>query len=718
MQSDQNNPISETGNDNIDQMEVGVLFQRYGQALYNNLDQAKQLLADLVQPSPKIKNLLRVKDIFSRALDAARIDGENGLKKGSEYIETLEKNLLALTKEEKLTTEGSFVLSDAWVSAGLTPPECLANSNGNLAKSLDSMTSQDSCELKLLLDGMLKKVNLNDVNCLSHLHVLFEKILPTLLDASKYAIVRMAIAMPEEVFAGLGCSLLLTKSETVCNGAIDGFTDRLKSGKMNSKALGKLTILRSWLQNSGTKSRLDKLVRECMKHGVDNSNENASIEYQSIISSVLDGTGSQSIMIPVQVGNDHAIAIVLLKQGYGVKNAFVYPCRNEAEQRQGISKIGEQLSKIQSFTVPFEYVRDAIGVALHDGAQSGHPPESGLVEFAESVGLFDLRPTDGSMNEILNMIDPEGKIQSLPAEDLMSLVNASETWWERYPMIGYWFESCDETDEILTLEPSNRKKEKRLWSFLEKQRTYWGVCVARTAMLLNAANEESAEEFVAVATAIAKGWDLKRIPLMERILNQTIHIWENDRKVSKFEIRSGVSAFDVESKNGRMGTKGEKLPDLGKLRKQLESKVQSGNKSLNWIDGYLLGVYTSPIEVDFEIWMGMLIENLAMDKANAEHVRECVRSILQYFNAVSLKMSNGIDRSLLPADETGVSEWAAGYLLVWDANPQSWPSELTGPLGEEINSELRETAGNTGEFERTATKLIPWIRRSCEIGQH
>lgn len=63
------------------------------------------------------------------------------------------------------------------------------------------------------------------------LQALFTKMLPTVPPEARRALVRLAVAQPQEIFAELGCVWLLDANANIRLGAVDGLTNRLAAGR-------------------------------------------------------------------------------------------------------------------------------------------------------------------------------------------------------------------------------------------------------------------------------------------------------------------------------------------------------------------------------------------------------------------------------------------------------------------------------------------------------
>lgn len=148
-----------------------------------------------------------------------------------------------------------------------------------------------------------------------------------------------------------------------------------------------------------------------------------------IVASFVDGSGAQSLAAAVQVGGERLVAVVLLKQGFGVKDAYVVRCASATVQRGLLDRITHE---IEAREVARAYMAEAIGLAIAEGLDRGLSPVPGLVEVVQVCGLSGLRPIPASVVSILELADPEGHVAGLSVQARGRLITSREFWDEDY----------------------------------------------------------------------------------------------------------------------------------------------------------------------------------------------------------------------------------------------------------------------------------------------
>ena len=173
----------------------------------------------------------------------------------------------------------------------------------------------------------------------------------------------------------------------------------------------------------------------------------------------------------VQSGrSSRSVAVVLLKQGFGVKDAYVIPCASATEQRTLMATVTGRdrgLRRLAGLHGPGHRPR------LSEGLAAGMAPVPGLVDVAQVCGLTELRPGASTVGDILVLADPQDEVARLSVQARGRLITASRSWADRYPMLSSWFEDSDETVEALESATSRTGVTRGLWNVLEGRRQHW-----------------------------------------------------------------------------------------------------------------------------------------------------------------------------------------------------------------------------------------------------
>lgn len=457
--------------------------------------------------------------LLTITLDQARMAQEGGQRSGKRCLDAVSHHLVDLSRKGLVTVGGNIAITRCYVRAGLPVPAGLAPGEQAILRETSSFLPGDETSPEAAFAKISESL-LNDIgDDPSILHQAFAEILPGIPPDARSLLCKVAAANPDTRFEQLACAWLLDMSEQVRSGALEGLTDRLAAGRLSPRALGRLAVLRSWIVDEPVRQRVDALIRNAIRSGISQDRDTPpSHRIVRCVSSPIDGAGAQSLAIGLQKGRARAIAMVLLKQGFGVKDAYVVPCANAAEQRgllQQVSALGGKGD------VSLDYIQAALGFALAEGRKNAVYPAPGLADVAEACALTSLRPTqDASVQAMLSAYDPENALASLDPEERETLVAASEDWPPSYPMIGHWFEDND--DIFDGTDATSTAHAHALWTWLETRRDFWASIIARTALLLKDQGDPEAPSFAMTARAISQGDPLQRIPVMAAIVDQTL----------------------------------------------------------------------------------------------------------------------------------------------------------------------------------------------------
>jgi len=678
----------------------GEHIARFGRKLFEAPKDAAALLEALAEVDRAGTEAEHMSRLLAAALDDARMARENGQGRGADFIAGLEAQLEKIfTKAPGLT--GRLVLSGTWVRAGLAPPDCLARGRGDDA---DVPLAGDPGDIEAILEGLLGTVISESGGSVSAMHAMFAEMLPTVPVEAREMLVRIAVGRPPEVFADLGCAWLLDAGEALRRGALAGLSDRLAAGRLSGATLARLTLLRSWLADAALRDGLDDLIRAAMRKEIGASTPKPDPEpkLHRIVASFVDGSGAQSLAAAVQVGGARLVAVVLLKQGFGVKDAYVVRCESATEQRGLLDRITHE---IEAREVARAYLAEAIGLAISEGLERGLSPVPGLVEVVQVCGLSGLRPIPASVLSILELADPEGHVAVLSVQARGRLITSSEFWEEDYPMLASWFEDGDETVAALAGAKSRAGLNRAMGKVLEARRDHWARIIARNAHLLRAAGADDAEAFVAVAAAMAAGRDLKKIPAMQSVCALSIEVWLDRMEDIDAEVDADLAGPGL----SRGAPMSRAMPDISAEKKgEMARLLAPAGLSEPWLDGYLTGVCTAPHFVSPPDWLGPLL-HVAGEALTSEATMQRVIALAMLRYNACLSCLEDMQSTGVPADPLLLPIWADGYLTAWEATKSHWPAKALGAEGKAMRKALEHaTEGRIGpDF---ATRLNAWLQ--------
>lgn len=682
--------------------------KRIALSLIADPDLAKTLVAVIACFDGQKDTEERLVALLSLTLDEARMARENNKKSGASFIDAVEDEIDTRKAEGGLTDSGRLYLASCWVRAGLDAPEALATELDMLDDMQAELDLSGAPDIGPIIDKLIGEVSGGHLDSASALHTGFSELLATLPASVRWTLVRQTVARPKAVLGELGCALLLDRRSEIRQGALDGLSDRLDDGAMAPDLIAKLTVMRSWIEDDDTRSGIDTIVRKALRTGGGRASAVAVPKVHRALSSLVDGTGAQSMSVAVQTGGTRSVAVVLIKQGFGIKDAYVVPCSSASEQRRMMDMI---TSEVETLDVPVSYVADAIVIGIAEGLQAGHPPAPGLAGVAQVLGLAELRPRPATVSGIAALADPDGQIAAMSAQARGRLINASADWQERFPMIfESWYEDSDAFTDAIEGSRTPTAMKRALWEALEERRSHWAGVIARMAHMLHAVGDAEAIQFAAVAMALEEGRALKKTPVMEMIFDLSFEVWLYETtQAGSFLDEFDPGPFEVTSDPVSAGMK---MPDIRPEKPgELSDLLKPAGQTEWWIDGYMMGVCTAPEFVEPGSWASVLLNIVGPDINSNLKLQRIMELMMLRYNGTLTKLRTPIGVALIPDDDFLISIWADGYLTAWEGNLAYWPKARLGK-NDKTARKLLEDAASFRANEKSFRQVIPnWLRQ-------
>ena len=149
-------------------------------------------------------------------------------------------------------------------------------------------------------------------------------------------------------------------------------------------SLRRAIALRNWIPEAD-RAALDQAIRKARVKGVQPAQWEPAPELAQRASAI-DGSGAQSMLFASRSGRSGLFAGLLLKQGFGIRDAW---CNRDTPRREIASAVAEMQRKVVVPEVERSYIDLAVqhGIAL--GVAANNLPDPALLEIAEAVGGAD-----------------------------------------------------------------------------------------------------------------------------------------------------------------------------------------------------------------------------------------------------------------------------------------------------------------------------------------
>jgi hypothetical protein len=283
----------------------------------------------------------------------------------------------------------------------------------------------------------------------------------------------------------------------------------------------RLVRIRPWLPEV-RRSELDAAIR-ALRPKADAPVPAPKSEIRSVLASMCDGSGAQSLFALVRRGRRHALVSVLVKAGMGVADAWVREGITRAEADDLIEEITIAASAVEvSIGMLERRVADALTVNLARAA----PPPFGLLHVIETLGIGSLQPEPVSVTALVDelLADVAPALTDVRAQ--VTARRASAEWVHEIEAIQSWFEAGSAVETLLRPVKKRRERiEVLLTQYLPSRRVFWAERCAWTAMMFKEANEDGLQrwiEFALVARDLAGDQPLDAIPIARLIAETSV----------------------------------------------------------------------------------------------------------------------------------------------------------------------------------------------------
>jgi hypothetical protein len=633
------------------------ILERTGSELLHRPALGAQIVARLcavAEPTPAESGLL---DLLGAGLDAARIARENGQARGQTLLDSLEDAIDLARRQGRMTATHHLLLAQLWSRNALRAPGGLELQRDEVI-SADLPRATNPAEGDALLTGLFAELIGQAEGEPLALHAALTESFPAMPVEMRDHVVAYSVARTEPLHADLACFWLLDPAANIRLAAAQGLSGRLARGDLSDRILATLIVLRSWMPEDAARREIDLLLKEAMRRGVPSEAAGAPWVIEAIRATLPDGGGAQSIGIALTSGKHRKMAMLLLKQGQGVKDAYTIPCRSAKEQKAIIDRMTEEVGGL---SVTEDYVARAVAVALADGLALGQPPVPGLIEVARLCGFASLRPEQKSTSDLIAGLVSAARVRTLSPRQRDELIACSEDWWDRYDIVESWFEDSDAAQAALDKARGARAAETALWKWLETRRDWWARILARAAEVLEAANPPDAAGFAACAMALIEGHALKKIAVMLDIHEQTIEAWVMDDP----DFDPAASLEDLAEDAPAPEKKGE-----------FAGFLRGSELTVDWVDGYLTAVIIAPQMIAPNLWLSPILQAV-LPRLDPSKFQRFVDLVMMRTQVVSDQASapDAFTAAMAARSKKGQADWSRGFSQAVGEFRDAWPKK-------------------------------------------
>ena len=628
--------------------------------------------------------------LLSRVLDEARMNHENEEPGASHFFQVLAAGLAEWTEAGELDAETCFGLCQAYLRAGLTPPDQVRMA----PDAFEALAGDEIPELPDVAD--LAEGLVPDGSTPFETYTGLREIVGAMPAQVTTAFLTQMIGQGHPRMIAVGRYFLLDPVAEMRDAAIAGFELLAESAHVDAALLSDLILIRNWLPNG---KALDTLIRTALRREPSGGTVPQPWQLHRVMTSLPDGTGSQSIMGVCSRGSTRVVAAAMIKEGHGIKDAYVIPCSSRGEQKTIVEQIEQAMTM---HDVSPSYLAPAIGFALGDGLARGAVTTPGFLDVAPMFGIGDVTPETGETAALLTAADPEGALEALSDNRRGRLIGKSRDWFSEHDISSSWFVSDATLMAALEAASTAASANKIVAGHLEERRDRWAKIFARTALILRHdgnAPPDAWMSFAVVAQTLATGREIKKIPVFEDILGQTLEV-AAERAMEDLD-------DELEWDNEELEPPEIQPERQGELAKLLKGSLLKPDQ----IDGYLTAVLIAPEFASPNEWLTPLMEGIEV-KGHGSIQRILDILMLRYGalnEAVILGEIGGEVRDLPPKR---FQAWTEGFAQAVDGIKGAWPQRALSRDDKQVLNLIRSAA--IDDLTPTLKPLLPsWLQMTA-----
>jgi len=628
--------------------------------------------------------------LLSRILDEARMNQENEEPRASDFLQVLAAGLTERTDAGELDAETCFGLCQAYLRAGLTPPDQLRTA----PNAFEAQAAGEGLELPDVAD--LAEGLVPDGSTPFGSYTGLREVVGAMPAQVTTAFLTQMIGQGDRRMIAIGRYFLLDPVAEMRDAALAGFGLLAEGANVDAALLSDLILIRNWLPNGES---LDALIKTALRREPSGGTVPHPWQLHRVMTSLPDGTGSQSILGVCSRGSTRAVAAAMIKEGHGIKDAYVIPCSSRSDQKTIVEQIEQAMTM---HDVSPSYVASAIGFALGDGLAHGAVTTPGFLDVAPMFGIGDVTPQTGGHAALLAVVDPEGELGSLSDNRLSRLIGKSRDWFSEHDISSSWFVS-DATLMAALEEASTAASAKKIVvGYLDERRDHWTNFFARSALILRhdrRAPPDAWMSFAVVAQALEAGREIKKIPVFEDILGQTL-------EVATARTMDGLGD-DLEWENEEFEPPTIEAERKGELAKLLKGSLLKPDQ----IDGYLTAVLIAPEFATPNEWLMPLMEGIeAKGHGSIQRILDILMLRYGALNEAVILGEIGGEVRDLPLKR--FQAWTEGFAQAVDGINGAWPKRALSRDDKQVLNMIRSAA--IDDLTPTLKPLLPsWIQMTA-----
>jgi hypothetical protein len=354
------------------------------------------------------------------------------------------------------------------------------------------------------------------------IHANLDEILDAMPEDARASMVMATFAEREPALREAAIGFLLNTSPEVRGKLIDLLERVSPHGLVSPTMFRRMIALRNWLP-AGDRTGLDQAIKSARKAAIACAPWPRSVVRQ-VLSSGVDGSGAFTVLAIAEEAGKPFVAGLLVKQGCGVRDAWVRRNVSNAELQDIVGQIASEIDLAET---SLDYIKVVCCHALAINLETGHLAPFGLLDCAEVIGLADLNPEVLPVDMLVADLIAEVEEKRLTAAAVSRTLRQSAGWLDEHSTLQTWFEDDANIARAIGTHraPRNKQMAVLLAGPMQARRRRWAELAAWMALALKHRREAADwQGFAIVARELLATRPLDEIGLMRAIADTTLAV--------------------------------------------------------------------------------------------------------------------------------------------------------------------------------------------------
>ena len=272
--------------------------------------------------------------------------------------------------------------------------------------------------------------------------------------------------------------------------------------------------------------KIDRLARKARVKGVACAQWTPAPAL-AIHCSMVDGSGAQSLILTTPTGRTGLFIGLLLKQGFGVRDAW---CNLSLSRREITRSLKEVQREVAWFAIGRDHLDAVVQHHIARGLALGHLPQAALVDIAEAIGAADWKDRGIDVAAETERLFA-GMAGDSAAAIAVSLRRSGE-WLADDPMMQSWFDDDPAIRALVEGRPRPKPDaamRRALEEVLAARREAWAERLLLLSLWLRAGTgrampAERWQDCVVLAHELLAGRSLAELPAMVAIAERSLFV--------------------------------------------------------------------------------------------------------------------------------------------------------------------------------------------------